>query len=440
MIHKISLKIRQGFTLVFLLLVLMPAMFFSIGKAFYASLVENSEHTLEAHLYALMAKVEIEQDKLAPITLVAPELTRQISDTFAYIYLNKNIAWQSESTLGYQYTPTHVASTPGELDFSRIKEIDKYFRQLSFVFYMDAEGIEYEVTVLVLKDEEAILAQMQDFRETLRYWLVIIAIAMGLIMMLGFFWSSHPIKRLDREIVAIESGESDQISGEYPIELEKIQQDLNLLLATQQRQKEKYRASLSDLAHALKTPLAVLKSSELSSQDESQEQLDRIGNMIEHQLKKAASGGTDTWKKQTKVKPVIDSIINAMSKVYRDKNIQFIQSIDENSVFLGDKTDLLELVGNILDNACKACETLIEVKVKQSSNKLQIDIGDDGSGIPKEKIAELTVRGKRLDTYEHGHGVCMAIVADLIDAYKGKMTITTSPLGGAQFSLVFNYE
>lgn len=415
-------------------------MFFSIGKALYASLVDNTERTLEAHLYSLMAKVEIEQGKLAPITLVSPELTRPISDTFAYIYLNKEIAWQSESTLGYQYIPKHAATAPGIMDFSKVEELDKYFRQLSFVFYMDADGIEYQVTVLVLKDEDAILSQMQDFQETLRHWLIIIAIVMGLLIMLGFLWSSHPLKRLDKEIVAIESGNADQITGEYPEELEKIQQDLNLLLATQQRQKDKYRSSLSDLAHALKTPLAVLKSSELASQGDGQEQLDRISNMIEHQLKKAASGGTDTWKKQTKVKPVLDSIINAMGKVYRDKAPQFIQAIDENSTFLGDKTDLMELLGNILDNACKACNALIEVRVKQTGHQLTIEIGDDGPGVPADKIKELTIRGKRLDTYEHGHGVGMAIVSDLMDAYNGKMTITTSQLGGALFTLVFNYE
>ncbi|WP_010560354.1 ATP-binding protein [Pseudoalteromonas spongiae] len=423
-----------------MLLVLMPAMFFSIGKALYASLVDNTERTLEAHLYSLMAKVEIEQGELAPITLIAPELTRPVSDTFAYIYLNKEIAWQSESTLGYQYIPKHAATAPGIMDFSKIEELDKYFRQLSFVFYMDADGIEYQVTVLVLKDEEAILSQMQDFQETLRHWLIIIAIVMGLLIMLGFLWSSHPLKRLDKEIVAIESGNADQINGEYPEELEKIQQDLNLLLATQQRQKDKYRASLSDLAHALKTPLAVLKSSDLASNGDSQEQLDRISNMIEHQLKKAASGGTDTWKKQTKVKPILDSIINAMGKVYRDKGIQFIQAIDEKSTFLGDKTDLMELLGNILDNACKACDALIEIKVKQLGQQLIIEVGDDGPGVPADKIEELTIRGKRLDTYEHGHGVGMAIVGDLMDAYNGKMTIATSQLGGALFTLVFNYE
>ncbi|TMP82430.1 histidine kinase, partial [Pseudoalteromonas ruthenica] len=106
-------------------------------------------------------------------------------------------------------------------------------------------------------------------------------------------------------------------------ELQTIKADLNLLLDSQRRQKERYRASLSDLAHALKTPLAVLKSSPMASDADAQEQLDRINVMIEHQLKRAATGASDTWKKQTVIEPVLHSILNAMRKVYYDKHIDF---------------------------------------------------------------------------------------------------------------------
>lgn len=228
--------------------------------------------------------------------------------------------------------------------------------------------------------------------------------------------------------------------GHYPIELKKIQQDLNLLLNTQQRQKETYRTSLSNLAHALKTPLAVLTSSELANHSDHQEQLARINNIIEHQLKKAAFGGTDTWKKYTEVNPVAESIIRAMGKVYSDKKVKLLQKMDHNSLFLGDKADLMELMGNILDNAFKACLQIVELKVHQKNNQLTIIVGDDGPGIPLEKQSQLTIRGQRLDTYEKGHGVGMAIVSDLVDSYKGDMTISQSPLGGAQFTLTFNSD
>jgi two-component system sensor histidine kinase PhoQ len=140
---------------------------------------------------------------------------------------------------------------------------------------------------------------MDGFKQTLVNWMYVMGVAIAALMAIGFVWSARPLQRLDKEIKAIESGDNQQIKGLYPVELQTIKADLNLLLESQQRQKERYRASLSDLAHALKTPLAVLKSSPLANDADAQEQLDRINVMIEHQLKRAATGASDTKKKQT---------------------------------------------------------------------------------------------------------------------------------------------
>ena len=265
-------------------------------------------------------------------------------------------------------------------------------------------------------------------------------IAIAGLMAIGFIWSARPLQRLDKEIKAIESGDIQEIKGLYPVELQTIKADLNLLLESQQRQKERYRASLSDLAHALKTPLAVLKSSPLANDADAQEQLDRINVMIEHQLKRAATGASDTWKKQTPIKPVLDSILSAMAKVYRDKDIIFTCTVTEKDYFLGDQTDLMELLGNLIDNACKACRSQVAIQVIQSKT-LCIGISDDGPGVPEDKRESLLTRGTRLDTYESGHGVGMAIVSDLVKSYRGTLTITEADnLGGAQFILEFNYN
>ncbi len=186
--------------------------------------------------------------------------------------------------------------------------------------------------------------------------------------------------------------------------------------------------------------MAVLKSSPLAQDSDAQEQLDRINVMIEHQLKRAATGASDTWKKQTLIKPVADSIFNAMSKVYRDKNIQFSVEVNNNHFFLGDKTDLMELLGNLVDNACKACDSKVSLKVVQKKKRLRLIIEDDGPGVPENKRELLLQRGTRLDSYESGHGVGMAIVADLVNGYHGHLTIGDSPLGGALFELEFDYQ
>ncbi|PAJ73914.1 histidine kinase [Pseudoalteromonas sp. NBT06-2] len=442
---EISLKIRQGFILIFLLVVALPILFFSIGKAYYSSLVEATENTLEAHLYSILAEVDFQEDGIGmPAVLLTPELNRLNSDTFAFIYLNKQKQWQSESAINREILPSITPLYAGETQFQKIIYEDKTYWQLSFSLISEINNTSHNVAFYLLKDDIALRDMMLGFRHTLRNWLIIMAFAITILLIIGFIWSARPLQRLDKEIIAIESGNSTEIKGTYPVELKKITQDLNLLLDTQQRQKDRYRASLSDLAHALKTPLAVLKSSPLATDADANEQLDRINIMIEHQLKRATTGGTDTWKKQTQIQPVVDSIVNAMKKVYRDKGIHFIANISNKSYFLGDKTDLMELIGNLIDNACKACEAIVQIEINQnqlsSIQLLSIKVSDDGPGVPKESIKLLTQRGARLDTYEKGHGVGMTIVNDLVESYQGKLKISDSDLGGALFNVEFNYK
>ena len=133
--------------------------------------------------------------------------------------------------------------------------------------------------------------------------------------------------------------------------------------------------------------------------------------------------------------PVIDSIISAMGKVYRDKGIIFTSEVSEKDYFLGDKTDLMEQLCNLIDNACKACRSQVDIKVKQNK-KLTLSISDDGPGVPEHKRESLLTRGTRLDTYESGHGVGMAIVSDLVNSYNGTLTIKDAEkLAGAEFIL-----
>lgn len=438
---QIPLKVRQGFILVFVLLVALPILFFSIGKAYYASLVEATEKTLEAHLYSLISEVDFtERGIIMPSTILAPELNRLNSDTYAMIYRDEQPVWHSESAVNVNFVPDDIETKAGAADFRRVEYKNNVYWQLSLTVILNNIDQSEHARFILLKRNDALLRLMDGFKQTLVNWMYVMGVAIAALMAIGFVWSARPLQRLDKEIKAIESGDIQEIKGQYPVELQTIKADLNLLLETQQRQKERYRASLSDLAHALKTPLAVLKSSPLANDADAQEQLDRINVMIEHQLKRAATGASDTWKKQTIIKPVLDSILNAMGKVYRDKDIIFTCDVTDKHYFLGDKTDLLELLGNLIDNACKACRSQVDIQVVQKRT-LTITISDDGPGVPVDKRQALLTRGTRLDTYESGHGVGMAIVSDLVKSYHGDLTILDADtLGGAKFILEFNYN
>ncbi|MBQ4847914.1 GHKL domain-containing protein [Pseudoalteromonas sp. MMG013] len=439
---QISLKIRQGFILVFVLIVALPALFFSIGRAYHASLVEATEKTLEAHLYSLISEVEFVTDGIEmPRTILAPELNRLNSDTFAMVYQDQTLVWYSESAVNLSVTPEFVNGEAGAAEFELVKYNQAKYWQLSLTVILGNAEQSQHARFILLKRNDALVEQMSGFRNTLVNWMLVMGVLIAALMAVGFIWNARPLQRLDKEIKEVEAGERDKISGLYPVELQTIKADLNLLLDSQRRQKERYRSSLSDLAHALKTPLAVLKSSPMASDEDAQEQLDRINAMIEHQLKRAATGASDTWKKQTVVEPVLKSILNAMRKVYHDKNIDFHCQCSPDLAFLGDKTDLMEILGNIIDNACKACQHTVEINLRALNNKgICIEVSDDGPGIPDHQRSELLKRGARLDTYEAGHGVGMAIVSDLVNAYHGHIHIDNSPLGGARFSIEFNYE
>lgn len=439
---QISLKIRQGFILVFVLVVALPTLFFSIGKAYYDSLVAATQNTLEAHLYSLISEVEFLDDGIAmPRSILAPELNRLNSDTFALIYQDEQLIWYSESAVHLTITPEFTDLQAGASDFRRVEYQGIAYWQLSLTVILGNANQSQKARFILLKQNSALLALMGKFRDTLITWMLIMGVVIAGLMALGFIWNARPLQRLDKEIKEVEAGQRERITGIYPVELRTITFDLNLLLDSQQRQKERYRASLSDLAHALKTPLAVLKSSPMAHEAEAQEQLDRINAMIEHQLKRAATGAADAWKKQTEIAPIITSIINAMRKVYHQKAPDFTINCDENSAFLGDKTDLMEILGNLIDNACKACKNQVEVTITKLDEKgIRISVADDGPGIAEDRISELLIRGKRLDTYEAGHGVGMAIVSDLVNSYHGDLTISRATLGGAEFIIEFRNE
>ena len=254
-------------------------------------------------------------------------------------------------------------------------------------------------------------------------------------MLLAYRWTTRPLSVLDHEIRRVESGKQEQLTGKYPAELMALKEDLNLLLASQNRQKQRYRHHLSDLAHALKTPLAVLNTSPLSEQPELKEQLDRISAMIDHQLKRASSSGQDVWKKQIPLQPLLEKMIKALGKIYQHKGCHIDVDCPPDTAFKGDETDMMEILGNLLDNACKACQH--QVRLQVSTNPFTLVVEDDGPGIPAARRSQLFQRGTRLDTYQEGHGVGLSIVAELVSSYNGDLDVGDSELGGARFQIRF---
>ncbi|MDH5395547.1 MAG: ATP-binding protein, partial [Gammaproteobacteria bacterium] len=200
---------------------------------------------------------------------------------------------------------------------------------------------------------------------------------------------------------------------------------------------------LGDLAHALKKPLTVLRQFERETvlkdnpdlQKNLATQINSMQKIIDHVLKRARLAGESHAGILFNLKNDFPELIDVLKKMYHNKNIQFEIDVDENVIVPAEREDMLELLGNLLDNACKWSERLIKISI-YDNQMLMIIVEDDGRGIEQERINELTQRGKRLDESIEGHGIGLSIVQDIVSQYHGNIVYQRSEsLGGLQVAV-----
>lgn len=196
---------------------------------------------------------------------------------------------------------------------------------------------------------------------------------------------------------------------------------------------------MADLAHSLKTPLAIIKGIELKQDPANQQlisqQADRMNQIVEYQLKRAVMGSSQLSMHKLAIKPLVEQIINALVKVYKDKQTQVLTDINADIYFRGDDSDFMEMAANLLDNAFKYGVSQVRVSATNDNNKLIFIVEDDGSGVNPDDFDIILSRGTRLDTQEAGQGLGLASVAELVSHYQGNIKLEQSSLYGAKFVL-----
>ncbi len=427
-------------------------------------MVRSIEKELGAYSYSILAVAEVEQAHLVmPEVLIENQFNVSDSGLYAFISgqkttqagsneantLNKsnvkenNVLWRSQSLLTLNL-PTQLAKqltllATGEKKFSHI-ELNglPHFIYSYAVSFSEGEQ-NFPLTVNIIRDKQAYLQLITDFKQQLWFGLAVLMVIILLLQLIWLLWTLKPLSILEKEVKAIEQGKAQRLTGLYPKELSSLTSQLNQLLDTEQKQRQRYRNALSDLAHSLKTPLAVLQAqSDISAIN--QEQISRINATIDHQLKRAQSAGHSSWLLGIEIQPLVEKLLNTLVKIYQQNPKEVILNLTGKPFFKGDEADLLELLGNLLDNAYKAAKTTISVTMIQQGSSLIIKVEDDGIGIKEQEIQHILKRGVRADTYQEGHGVGLAIVRDLVASYHGELHISHSDeLGGAQFQMTFTY-
>ena len=252
----------------------------------------------------------------------------------------------------------------------------------------------------------------------------------------------RPLFELRREIAEIRNGQTDRLSKDYPTELSPVADELNGLLAYNQEVVERQRTHVGNLAHALKTPLSVIQAEAERIPgplaDLVQRQAETMRQQVEHHLRRARAAARSQGSGEfTLVEPIVDELSRALESIFKYKNVEIDWICPPEIAFLGERQDLMEMVGNLLENACKWSAGYVRVNCrKEGPDRFSFTVEDSGTGLPVDRQNEMLKRGVRLDETSPGSGLGLSIVDDLARAYGGTMTLFSSDLNGLGVALV----
>ncbi len=301
---------------------------------------------------------------------------------------------------------------------------------------------QHRYEVLVAGDAGGLQDQIAAFRWSVGLTLAAFGIGLVIATLFQIRWGLRPLDNVRRGLAALRSGKETRFEGPFPAEIEPLARELNALLESNQQIIERARTQVGNLAHALKTPLSVITNEARASSgplaEKVAEQAELMRTQVNHYLERARiAARAKVIGAATEVEPVVDSIVRAMERIHEDRNLDIGAEVPAGVRFRGERQDLEEIVGNLVDNACKWARTEVMVTVTHvpprddgSGGLLTITIDDDGPGLSESQRAEATRRGRRLDETKPGSGLGLSIVTELIALYGGKFALDGAPSGG----------
>ena len=456
-----SLKRRMLVMACVMLVVFLGLMGFVLDQAFRRSAEQGVNERLLLQIYGLLAVAELDGSGIVmPSVLQEPDFNQMGTGLYGIIYSSEgDEVWRSHSALDMAlgesgFRQIWLTRPPGQPEFGKVVRDDAsvLFYLAYRVLWQTNEGREEPYHFVVLQTTDTYEGEISGFRNALWGWLAGVLAAFVILQGWVIGWGLRPLIHLAADLKSIEDGRNDQLTGRYPEELKGVTSNLNILLANERKQGERYRTTLSDLAHSLKTPLAILHgasdvltrarrdgSDEAVSEAGSiiDEQITRMDEIISWQLERAVVSTPRLARKHVKISPLVEKIVAAMQKIYEEKRMSFEIRVD-GTRFFGDERDAMELLGNIIDNACKYGRSRIRITVGESAAEglVSMVVEDDGPGIRPEMSQSVLGRGERLDSSEPGQGIGLAVVSEIVARYEGTINILQSDLGGARVEIL----
>lgn len=427
----------------------LAAFFFLVAlvleQAFQQSTEQALREKLQIQIYSLLSVAEMNsslQLKM-PAILREPRFSNPGSGLYAVIRLSdQSFVWRSPSSIGIELP---VASQLKQGEFAFVRDSEQRFVLHYAVMWENEAGFERAYVFTVAEDGQFLNNQVAEFRATLTGWLSGIGLLLVLIQFLVLRWGLKPLRQIGADLEQIEAGRKSRLDGCYATELQGVASNLNALISSERAHLERYRNTLADLAHSLKTPLAILRGcveEPVVNRGTVQNQISRMNEIVEYQLQKAAAKGQANLTGKVDVNDIVDKIIASLTKVYADKRIDYRLGGGEACRIYGEEGDVYEIAGNLLDNASKWCRQQVRVSLTDLTDSssqafsLLMVIEDDGPGIAEEKMGEILRRGVRADENIAGHGIGMAVVNELVELWGGCLLGDKSPeLGGMRWQV-----
>ena len=452
-----SLRARQLLAASLGLLAFLALAGYALDRAFVSTAEQNLRHRLKGYALSYANKVEFARDgSLIPPELpVDPRFSQPGSGLYAEVVLPSG-HWGSDSTLGPGLPATSMLEPLQESFYGPVsmRQIDgeegKVYRfGLGTIYANRGPNAEFPYSIYISEDSKVLASQLRTFRGALWVYLGSAGLILLLLQVLVLRWSLRPLQHVISELTRVQRGQASRMTERHPRELEPLTESINAFIESERENLDRQRNTLADLAHSLKTPLAVLRAQldegthANSLREELDTQLKRMNNLVSYQLARAASSGHALFAAPVAIEPNAEEIVRGLEKVYAVKGVICEFEIDPAARFHGEPGDLQELMGNLLENAFKWARSrvlLTATPTKTVGNRragLLLAVDDDGPGIAEEDVAHVLQRGVRGDERVQGHGIGLAIVQDLVRGYRGELHVRRSQeLGGARFEVI----
>ena len=303
------------------------------------------------------------------------------------------------------------------------------------VVHMSHEHLPEPITILATAPDVQIMDDVADFGNHIALSFAVLGLGLSIAVVVQVMVALRPLKAIRNSISAVKAGQVDRLPTEFPDDVQPLVDELNSLIDHNESLLKRARSQLADLAHLLNTPLTLIRNEARRIPTERGQlildQAHAMSGNIDHYLCRArASGQRNAFGYHTKIKSVINDLKFAVERMYVGREIDIKLCSKGDCTFRGEVQDLEEMLGNLLDNACKWADQKIEIRCRFEGNTLVISVEDDGPGIASDQLNSVLKRGHKLDETAPGYGQGLGIVKDIADMYGGHLVLGKSALGG----------